>query len=83
MAILNIVLYFIAVLAIFSFISLVILGIRILNLFNFRKCKCGHIMAYRGLKEDGSDGYYLFHCKHCGAWEKISKEDFCNEIKIY
>ena len=42
--------------------------------FHMPKCKrCGHIMEYKGLKEDAGEDFYLFHCHHCGAWKQIPK----------
>ncbi len=45
-------------------------------LLRMNTCKyCGHIMEYKGLKEDNDKGHYLFHCPHCGAWQQIPEEE--------
>ena len=41
-----------------------IIGLKILVWFQFRTCKhCGNTLRYIGLKEGGSESYYLFHCE--------------------
>ena len=65
-----------AIVGIILFLCLTV-GLKLLVLFRFRPCKhCGHILKYRGLKEDSDNGHYLFYCPHCGAWEQIPKNVF-------
>ena len=68
------------ILVVLFFISL---GFKLLVWFNFRECKhCKHIMRYKGFRDDENGGYYIFHCKQCGAWEHIPKKEFfhnCNK----
>jgi hypothetical protein len=53
-----------------------------LSWFHWKPCKhCGHNMEYRGLKEDNENGYYLFHCPKCGAWQQIPKEQFFRDVE--
>ena len=49
--------------------------------FHWRNCKhCGHVLKYRGLKEDGKGGYHLFHCPKCDNWESVPREEFFKYI---
>ncbi len=51
--------------------------------FFFSRCKnCGHIMLYRGFRNRENDGFHLFHCKHCGNWEKVSTNQFLQELGL-
>ena len=69
-----------AIFLIFLFVVLAavcIISLNLLTFFHLHKCKhCRHTMEYKGLKEDGGNGYYLFYCEHCGVWEQIPREEF-------
>lgn len=70
------------IVAIFIAIGLfaLIVGFKVIMLFNFRYCKhCNHSLDYKGMIEDKDHDYYLFRCPKCGAWEKIPKEEFICE----
>ena len=78
-------------LTILGIICLVVIGVVLIVCFVFvthylmwfhcKLCKyCNHTMEYKGLKEDGCNGHYLFHCPKCGAWEEIAKEDFFRDV---
>ena len=57
------------------FACLLVLILPYVMYFHLHSCKrCNHIMEYKGLKENGKEGYYLFHCPKCGAWEQIPKD---------
>lgn len=50
--------------------------IKVLLMFYARRCKyCGHIMVYKSRHLENEGTSYIFHCEHCGAWERVSKED--------
>lgn len=54
-----------------------IFTIQYIWMYHCHRCKhCGHFMEFRGLKEDKDEGHFLFHCRECGAWEEIPKEEF-------
>jgi hypothetical protein len=61
---------------------LIVIGIsQYLFWFYFRSCKkCGHHMYYRGLRHNDDGDFFYFHCRHCGNWEKISKEQYLREL---
>ena len=64
----------------FAIFLFFIVGLKLLVWFQFRTCKhCGNTLRYLGLKEDGSESHYLFHCEHCGAWEQVIKEELFQE----
>lgn len=51
-----------------------------LLIFNTKKCEyCGHRLTYKGAREDEDTEYYLFYCKHCGRWEKLSTEELMDD----
>ena len=80
MLVLEIITYMFIAALIVLLLSFAIFGVFYLVHFHFRRCKhCGHIMEYKGLKPDGDNGYYLFHCPECGNWEKIVAEEFYQE----
>jgi phage FluMu protein Com len=65
--------------AIACFLMIILLGSLLFTFqyiwqYKCHRCKhCGHFMAFKGLKEEGDDAHYLFHCPKCGAWEQIQK----------
>lgn len=75
--------FFLIIIAALFFVVLAtgaVLVTKYLMWFHYRPCKyCGHSMEYKGLKEGGGSGHYLFHCPKCGAWEEISQEMFLRE----
>lgn len=57
-----------------------IVAFKLIVWFNLKPCKhCKHIMEYKGLKEDKDNGHYLFHCKHCGAWEQVPRKQLIRD----
>ena len=63
------------------FFAFAVIGLQYIVWFHWRTCKyCSHNMEYKGLKEDGDNSHYLFHCPHCGAWEQIPKEEFFRDL---
>lgn len=72
---------FLAAVFIVVVIGCLILLYKYLSWFKLKPCKhCGHKMEYKGLKEDGKNGYYLFHCKKCNSWEEIPKDIFIRDL---
>ena len=65
----------------FAIFLFFIVGLKLLVWFQFRTCQhCGNTLRYLGLKEGGSESYYLFHCEHCDAWEQIPMNKFVQDI---
>ncbi len=67
--ILLVVLLFIAFYALLNIIKLMIM-------FHARRCKhCGHVMEFKKHNAVGKEETFDFHCTHCGAWERVSKQE--------
>ena len=57
--------------------------VKFLIMFHARRCKyCGHIMIYKKHHVDRDEDSYDFHCEHCGAWERVKREDMFNGEEI-
>lgn len=57
--------------------ALLVVGLHFWLWFHCRSCKhCHHTLEHKGLQEDADGDYYLFHCPHCGAWEKVPRDEF-------
>ena len=75
-AAINILGYVLIVILVLLCITASISIIQYLYAFHRRKCKhCGSILEYKGLKENEKESHFLFHCKNCGAWEEVPKEE--------
>ena len=49
---------------------------RAILLFHTRHCKyCDHIMSFKRKKEEDGKIIYDFHCDHCGAWDRVTREE--------
>ena len=68
--------------AMFLIVIMIIIGLsQYIFWHHFRKCKnCGCTMTYKGTRDEDGETYYLFHCKFCGKWEKVSTIQMFREI---
>ena len=58
--------------AFYAFINI----IKFFLLFYARHCKyCDHTMDFKGYHTDKGEHYYTFHCPHCGAWDKVKRDE--------
>ena len=49
---------------------------RALLLCHARRCKyCDHTMTFKRKMVGVVETIYVFHCDHCGAWERVTKEE--------